>query len=266
LYKFSPERIAIADGDPRPNFIDSPGQITVGACWGFNRLNNKRNAEERQALRQLILQADFKRGRRVLLNLINGGGAPLDSVWSGNAGLKNQWMRSFAAKWYDQRVEKRTRLIHIKQPNHIVPDIRNWSEEDSIKYNMSFGGIDCVLGVDLGLKEWSDDRLTGWDGKHLPERIMTDTDWANVCFYDAPSTLFLHKASNDMRAAGSNIFKNKEIFRAYRVKKGIADEVDDRIVVADVVVEFFEQMISYLNEFPNLADRMSRYDPDPFTQ
>jgi hypothetical protein len=37
LYKFSPERIAIAEGDNRPNFIDSPGQITVGACWGFNR-------------------------------------------------------------------------------------------------------------------------------------------------------------------------------------------------------------------------------------
>jgi hypothetical protein len=78
LYKFSPERIAIADGDIRPNFIESPGQITVGACWGFNRLNNKRYAQERAALCQLILRADFGRGRRALLNAISGGDAPQD--------------------------------------------------------------------------------------------------------------------------------------------------------------------------------------------
>ena len=262
LYKFSPERIAIADGDPRPNFIDSPGQITVGACWGFNRLNNKRNAEERQALRQLILQADFERGRRVLLNAIDGGGAPVDSVWAGNSVLKGQWNQSCIKKWNEQSQSNREVWIRTKQPNHIVPDIRLWSQHECIKYNMSFGGIDCILGLGLDLNEWSNDRLTGWDGKHKPGRVMTDEDWANVCYYQSDSVLFLHKATNDMRAAASNIFKNKEVFRAYRLKKGIADDVDDRIVV----VEFFKQMIAYLNEFPNQADRMSHYDPDPFTE
>jgi hypothetical protein len=264
LYKFSPDRIAIADRDPRPNFIDSPGQITVGACWGFNRLNNKRNAEERQALRQLILEADFKRGRRVLLNAINGGGAPPDSVWAGNTGLKELWNKSFIKKWNEQSQSNREVWIRTKQPNHIVPDIRNWSKDECIKYNMSFGGIDCILGVNLEINEWSDDRLTGWDGKHKPGRVMADADWANVCYYQADSVFFLHKATNDMRAAASNLFKNKQVFRAYRLKKDIADNVDDRIVVADVVVEFFEQMIAYLNEFPTQERRMSQYDEDPF--
>ena len=53
---------------------------------------------------------------------------------------------------------------------------------------------------------------------------------------------------------------------AYRLKKEIAADVDDRIVVADVVVEFFQKMIAYLEEFPTQADRMSRYDQDPFFQ
>ena len=67
-----------------------------------------------------------------------------------------------------------------------------------------------------------------------------------------------------MRTAASNLFKNKEVFRAYRLKKGIAANVDDRIVVADVVVEFFRQMVAYLIEFPTQERRMSRYDQDPF--
>jgi hypothetical protein len=33
-----------------------------------------------------------------------------------------------------------------------------------------------------------------------------------------------------MRAAASNLFKNKEVFQAYRLKKNIADDVDDRII------------------------------------
>ena len=264
IYKFSPDRIAIADGDTRPNFIDSPGQITVGACWGFNRLNNKRNAQERAALRDLILTADFARGRRVLLNAIAGGPAPVDSVWAGNAHLRDQWIKSFGKKWNEQVVEERARLIHIKQPNHIVPDIRRWSRDECVKYNCSFGGIDCILGVDLQLNEWANDRLTGWDGKHKPGRVMTNADWANVCYYQPDSVLFLHKATNDMRTAASNLFKNKEVFRAYRLKKGIAANVDDRIVVADVVVEFFRQMVAYLIEFPTQERRMSRYDQDPF--
>jgi hypothetical protein len=34
------------------------------------------------------------------------------------------------------------------------------------------------------------------------------------------------------------------------VEKQIAEDVDDRIVVDDVMVEFFQQMIQYLQEFP----------------
>jgi hypothetical protein len=116
LYKFSPERIAIADGDTRPNFIDSPGQITVGACWGFNRLNNKRNAQEREALRRLILQADFPRGRRVLLNAISGGDAPDDSVWAGNSSLKAKWTKYFVGKWKSQEQSKRQQFRRLMQP------------------------------------------------------------------------------------------------------------------------------------------------------
>lgn len=264
IYKFSPERIAIADGDSRPNFIDSPGQITVGACWGFNRLNNKRNASERAALRDLILTADFARGRRVLLNAIAGSPAPFDSVWAGNAHLRVEWIKSFGKKWNEQSQVNREAWVHTKQPHHIVPDIRRWSRDECVKYNCSFGGIDCILGVDLQLNEWSDDRLTGWDGKHKPGKEMTEDDWSNVCYYQPDSVLFLHKATNDMRTAASNLFKNKDVFRAYRLKKGIAADVDDRIVVADVVVEFFRQMVAYLEEYPSQADRMSRYDLDPF--
>jgi hypothetical protein len=40
---------------------------------------------------------------------------------------------------------------------------------------------------------------------------MTDADWANVCYYQSDSVLFIHKATNDMRAAASNISKNKEV-------------------------------------------------------
>jgi hypothetical protein len=264
LYKFSPDRIAISDGDVRPNFIDSPGQITVGACWGFNRLNNKRNSEERGALRDLILKADFPRGRRVLLNAIAGGTAPEGAVWAGNDELELKWNNSIIKKWKSQEQAKREHLIHLKQPHHIVPDIRKWSQEQCIKYNMSYGGIDCILGVNLELNEWSNDRLTGWDGKHKPGRLMTDVDWDNVCNYQADSVLFLHKATNDMRAAAKNLFKNKQVLQAYRLKNNIADDVDDRIVVADVVVEFFKQMIAYLEEFPTQMHRMSQYDADPF--
>ena len=46
--------------------------------------------------------------------------------------------------------------------------------------------------------------------------------------------------------AASNLFKN--VFRAYRLKEGIADDVDDRIVVADVVVKFFRQIDAYLED------------------
>jgi hypothetical protein len=159
LYKFSPERIAVAVGDMRPNFIDSQGQITVGACWGFNRLNNKRNAQERGALRDLILQADFERGRRVLLNAIAGGNAPNDSVWEGNDNLKGLWNKSFIKKWNEQSQSNREAWVRTKQPYHIVPDIRKWSEEQCIKYNMSYGGIDCILGVNLELNEWSNEDL-----------------------------------------------------------------------------------------------------------
>jgi uncharacterized protein YjaG (DUF416 family) len=67
-----------------------------------------------------------------------------------------------------------------------------------------------------------------------------------------------------MRAAASNLFKNKEVFQAYRLKKNIADDVDDRIIVADVVVDFFKQMIKYLEEFPTQVHRMSQYEADPF--
>ena len=111
LYKFSPERIAIANGDIRPNFIDSPGQITVGACWGFNRLNNKRNEQERADLRELILQADFERGRRVLLNAIAGGTEPDYSVWEGNAELKKKWIQSYIKKWKTQEQSERQRYF-----------------------------------------------------------------------------------------------------------------------------------------------------------
>ncbi len=239
----------------------------IGTCFCINdSLNNSRNAEERAALRALILRADFPRGRRILLNAIAGGNIPQDSVWAGNADLKSQWKKSFVDKWKSQAQPKREQYIRIKQPKHIVPDIRNWTEDECAQYNMSFGGIDCILGVNLELNEWSDDRITGWDGKHLPERKMTDADWANVCYYQSYSVLFLHKATNDMRAAASNLFKNKQALLAYRLKKGIADEVDDRIVVADVLVEFFKQMIAYLNQFPNQADRMSRYVLLPYTQ
>jgi hypothetical protein len=93
---------------------------------------------------------------------------------------------------------------------------------------------------------------------------MTDADWANVCYYQSDSILFLHKATNDMRAAASNLFKNQKVFRTYRLEKQIAGDVDDRIVVADVVVEFFQQMIQYLQEFPTQQDRMARYGADPF--
>jgi hypothetical protein len=264
LYKFSPERIAIADGDIRPNFIDSPGQITVGACWGFNRLNNSRNAEERASLRDLILRADFERGRRVLLNAISGGTAPVDSVWTSNFSSKDLWKKSFIKKWESQEQSRREQYIHVKQPNHIVPDIRRWSEEECIAYNMSFGGIDCILGINLELNEWSNDRLTGYDGKHKLEQVMTEADWANICYYQADSVLFLHKATNDMRAAATNLFTNNEVLRAYRLEKGIAEDVDDRIVVADVVLEFFQQMVDYLRNFPTQENRMSRYEVDPF--
>jgi hypothetical protein len=118
--------------------------------------------------------------------------------------------------------------------------------------------------VDLGVIDWSHDRLTGYDGKHKPGYEMTDADWDNVCFYKPDSVLFLHKAANDMRAAATNLFKNKEVFRSYRLEKGIAEDVDDRIVVADVVVEFFRQMIDYLMNFPTQEDRLARYDTDPF--
>ncbi len=93
---------------------------------------------------------------------------------------------------------------------------------------------------------------------------MTDADWANVCYYQSDSVLFLHRANNDMRTAASNLFQNKEVFRAYRLNKNIDEEVDNRIVVADVVVEFFKQTIEYLQEFPTQLDRMARYDADPF--
>jgi hypothetical protein len=264
LYKFSPERIAISDGDVRPNFIDSPGQITVGACWGFNRLNNKKNAAERDALRQLILQADFERGRRVLLNVIAGGTSPQDSVWERNAELKKKWIQSYIKKWKTQEQFIRQRYRRVTTPNIVLPDIRRWSQDECIAYSLSFGGIDCVSGVDLGLNDWAHDRLTGYDGKHKPGYVMTYADWGNVCYYQADSVLFLHKATNDMRTAATNLFKNKEVFRAYRLEKQIADDVDDRIVVADVVVEFFQQMVDYLRNFPTQQDRMSRYDVDPF--
>jgi hypothetical protein len=264
LYKFSPERIAIADGDIRPNFIDSPGQITVGACWGFNRLNNNRNTEERASLRDTIVQADFLRGRKILLNVIAGVTAPDDSVWVGNAELKEQWELSFIKKFKEQSQSNREAWVRTKQPKHIVPDIRKWSQNECIAHNMSFGGIDCILGVNLELKEWSNDRLTGWDGKHKPDYVMTEADWANVCYYQPDSVLFLHKATNDMRTAASNLFKNKQVFQAYRLKNNIADNVDDRIVVVDVLVEFFKQMIKYLEEFSTQELRMSQYDADPF--
>jgi hypothetical protein len=109
--QISPERIAIANGDIRPNFIDSPGQITVGACWGFNRLNNKRNEQERADLRELILQADFERGRRVLLNAIAGGTEPDYSVWEGNAELKKKWIQSYIKKWKTQEQSERQRYF-----------------------------------------------------------------------------------------------------------------------------------------------------------
>jgi hypothetical protein len=141
LYKFSPERIAIADGDIRPKFIDSPGQITVGACWGFNRLNNKRNAEERAALRDLILQADFQRGRRVLLNAIAGGTAPDDSVWAGNSSLKAKWKKSFVDKWKSQEQSKRQQFRRLMQPTIILPDIRRWTEDECIRFGTASGSI-----------------------------------------------------------------------------------------------------------------------------
>jgi hypothetical protein len=93
---------------------------------------------------------------------------------------------------------------------------------------------------------------------------MTDADWDNICYYQAASVLFIHKATNDMRAAAVNLFKNKEVFRSYRLEKGIAEDVDDRIVVADVVVKFFQHMIDYLMSFSTQEDRMERYDADPF--
>jgi hypothetical protein len=127
--------------------------------------------DEREALRRFILRADFERGRRVLLNAIADGDVPQDSVWAANDDLKEQWRKSFLAKWKSQEQSKRQQYIHIKQPNHIVPDIRKWSEIESVKYNKSFGGIDCVLGVDLELNQWSNDRLTGWDGNINPSRL-----------------------------------------------------------------------------------------------
>jgi hypothetical protein len=204
-----------------------------------------------------------------VLNAIDGGTAPgdtapQDSVWAGNAALKEQWKKAFIKKWNSQSQSKREAWVRTKQPNHNVPDIRKWSQDECVKYSMCFGGIDCILGVDLELNDWSHDRLTGWDGKHKPGRVMTDADWANVCYYQSDSLLFLHKATNDMRAAASNLFKNKDVFLAYRLKKEIAEDVDDRIVVADVVVEFFRQMNQYLMAYPTQEDRMSRYDIDPF--
>ena len=68
--------------------------------------------------------------------------------------------------------------------------------------------------------------------------------------------------SNDMREAASNLFKSKGVFKSYRLKKNIADHVDSRIVVADVVVEFFKQMFDYIEEFPTQELRMSQYDAD----
>ena len=159
---FSPERIGISDGDSRQNYIDSPGQITVAASWGSNRLFNKRNVLERNALMRLICGADFSRGRRVLLNSIKGGAVPRDAVWIGDARLEREWDSSYKNKYASQEQAKREQFVRVKQPTHIVPDIRQWSEQEMKVYNKSFGGIDCILGVDLGVKDWSCNRITGW--------------------------------------------------------------------------------------------------------
>lgn len=47
--------------------------------------------------------------------------------------------------------------------------------------------------------------------------MIADADWANVSYYQSESVLFLHEASNDMRAAASNIFKNKKVFNSLNV-------------------------------------------------
>ena len=175
---------------------------------------------------------------------------PVEYCWKsclgGECSFTVEWIKSFGKKWNEQVFGERARLIHIKQPRHIVPDIRRWSLNECVNYSNSFGGIDCVLGVNLKPNDWSHDRITGWDGRHKPGRVMTVADWNNVCYYQPDSVLFLHKATNDMRTAAFNLFKNKKVFRAYRLKKEIAADVDDRIVVADVVVEFFRQMVAYL--------------------
>lgn len=146
-------------------------------------------------MRRLILRADFRRGRRVLLNAIAGGTAPDDSIWAGNSSLKAKWKKSFVDKWKSQEQSKRQQFRRLMQPTIILPDIRRWTEDECIAYSLSFGGIDCILGVDLGVIDWSHDRLTGYDGKHKPGYEMTDADWANLCFYQSESVLFLHKAT-----------------------------------------------------------------------
>jgi hypothetical protein len=66
---------------------------------------------------------------------------------TGNSDLEIKWKKSFIKKWNEQSLSNREAWIRTKQPHHIVPDIRKWSQEECIKCNMSFGGIDCILGM-----------------------------------------------------------------------------------------------------------------------
>ena len=93
---------------------------------------------------------------------------------------------------------------------------------------------------------------------------MTDADWENVTYYVSESVLFHHKAINDMHAAASNLFKDKATLARFRLENGIDVGLDDRIVVADVLVAFYLQMRDYLLQYPTLPNRIARFDVEPF--
>ncbi len=63
------------------------------------------------------------------MNAIAGGTAPQDSDWAANDDLREQWRKSFIKKWNEQSQSNRESWVRTKQLQHIVPDIRKWSQD-----------------------------------------------------------------------------------------------------------------------------------------
>ena len=187
-------------------------------------------------IRALIVAADFDKAGKVfkgdfkfpveeLEKRVPGATMVLKKLYESHELEKRQQ--------FSDRVDKRTRVLE---------DICDWEDlVEFIGYYCYCGGMSPSLGVFIPLKWLAVDRNTDVDGR-----------------YGVSSSFFSFKWENSGAGAVGNAFTTKAGLERERVRLGLQQETDDRLIKTAALKEYYTVVIAFLNSRVDIRDYSER--------